>query len=298
MASNLTVPAEPVPAGPPRVTVVTDSTSYLPAGLAGELGIRVVPLQVQLGDRTGREGIDVSPGDVTAALRNRVTVTTSRPTPGEFGKLYRAILESGSTAVLSIHLSGQLSGTCDAARLAAGELDDDQIRVVDSRSAGMALGFGVLAAARAAAAGGTLEQAHRAARTVLDATTALFYVDSLEWLHRGGRIGSAAARFGTALAVKPLLHLSDGRIQPLEKVRTASKAIARLVQLGVAAAGSAPVDVAVQHLAAPDRAADLVRQLKAALPELRQLYESEVGAAVGAHVGPGLLGIVVARVGE
>jgi DegV family protein with EDD domain len=284
--------------GAASVTVVTDSTSYLPAGLAEELGIRVVPLQVQLGDRTGREGIDVAPGDVTTALRSRVPVTTSRPTPGEFGKLYRAILEGGSTAVLSIHLSGQLSGTCDSARLAAAELDDEQVRVLDSRSAGMALGFAVLAAARAAAAGGTLEQAHQAARTVLSSTTALFYVDSLEWLHRGGRIGSAAARFGTALAVKPLLHLSDGRIQPLEKVRTASKAIARLVQLGVAAAGSSPVDVAVQHLAAPERAADLVRQLTAALPELRQLYESEVGAAVGAHVGPGLLGIVVTRVGE
>ena len=274
--------------------MVTDSTSYLPAGLAEELGIRVVPLQVQLGDRTGREGIDVAPGDVTAALRARVPVSTSRPTPGDFGKLYRSILETGSSAVLSVHLSAQLSGTCDSARLAAAELDDGLVRVLDSRSAGMALGFGVLAAARTATGGGTLAEVEQAARTVLGSTTALFYVDSLEWLHRGGRIGSAAARFGTALAVKPLLHLSDGRIQPLEKVRTASKAIARLVQLGVAAAGERPVDVAVQHLAAPDRAADLARRLRAALPALHQLYESEVGAAVGAHVGPGLLGIVVA----
>jgi DegV family protein with EDD domain len=292
MSSNL------APPGRPRVTVVTDSTSYLPAGLADELGIRVVPLQVQLGDRTGREGVDVSPGDVTSALRCRVPVSTSRPTPGDFGKLYRSILETGSSAVLSVHLSGQLSGTCDSARLAAAELDDDLIRVVDSRSAGMALGFAVLAAARAAASGSALPEVEQAARSVLGSTTALFYVDSLEWLHRGGRIGSAAARFGTALAVKPLLHLSDGRIQPLEKVRTATKAIARLVQLGVAAAGDRPVDVAVQHLAAPDRAADLARQLREALPALHQLYESEVGAAVGAHVGPGLLGIVVARAGD
>lgn len=292
MSSNLAASA-----GAP-VTVVTDSTSYLPAGLADELGIRVLPLQVQLGDRTGREGVDVAPGDVTSALRNRVPVSTSRPTPGEFGKLYRSILETGSSAVFSVHLSGQLSGTCDSARLAAAELDDGLVRVLDSRSAGMALGFGVLAAARAAAAGGSLDEVERAAKAVLGSSTALFYVDSLEWLYRGGRIGGAAARFGTALAVKPLLHLSDGRIQPLEKVRTASKAIARLVQLGVTAAGDRPVDVAVQHLAAPDRAADLVRQLRGALPRLGQLYESEVGAAVGAHVGPGLLGIVVARAAE
>ena len=277
--------------------MVTDSTCYLPAGLAEELGIRVVPLQVQLGDRTGREGLDVSPGDVTEALRARMPVSTSRPTPGDFGKLYRSVLETGSSAVLSVHLSGQLSGTCDSARLAAAELDDGLIRVVDSRLTGMALGFAVLAAARTAADGGTLAEAEQAARSMAGSTTALFYVDSLEWLRRGGRIGNAAARFGTALAVKPLLHLSDGRIQPLEKVRTTTKAIARLVQLGVAAAGDRPVDVAVQHLAAPDRAADLARQLRAGLPALGQLYESEVGAAVGAHVGPGLLGIVVARAG-
>lgn len=284
-----------------RVTVVTDSTSYLPAGLAEQLGVRVVALQVRLGDRTGLEGIDVSPADVTAALRARVPVTTSRPSPAEFVEEYRQALAGGAESVVSLHLSAELSGTCDSARLAAAELggdDEARIRVIDSRSAAMALGFGVLAAARAAAGGGSVAEVERQARASLDSTRALFYVDSLEWLHRGGRIGAAAARFGTALAVKPLLHLSDGRIVPLEKVRTTSKAIARLVQLAVTAAAERPVDVAVQHLAAPERAADLARQLRQALPTLRELYESEVGAAVGAHVGPGLLGIVVAKVAE
>lgn len=285
-------------ASPQQVSVVTDSTSYLPAGLADELSVRVIALQVQLGDRTGLEGVDVSPTDVTQALRDRVDVSTSRPTPRDFFQLYQQILDSGGGRVLSVHLSAELSGTCDSARLAAREFDEGLVQVVDSRSAGMALGFGVLAAARSAAAGLGLAEVEQAARSVLHSTTALFYVDSLEWLHRGGRIGSAAARFGTALAVKPLLHLADGRIAPLEKVRTASKAIARLVQLGVTAAGDRPVDVAVQHLAAPERAADLSRQLRDSLPELRELYTSEVGAAVGAHVGPGLLGIVVAPAAE
>lgn len=274
--------------------MVTDSTSYLPAGLADELSVRVIALQVQLGDRTGLEGVDVSPADVTQALRDRVEVTTSRPTPRDFVQLYQQILDSHGGRIISLQLSAELSGTCDSARLAAREFEDGQVRVVDSRSAGMALGFGVLAAARSASTGAGLDEVERAARSVLEATTALFYVDSLEWLHRGGRIGAAAARFGTALAVKPLLHLADGRIAPLEKVRTASKAIARLVQLGVSAAGEKPVDVAVQHLAAPERAADLARQLHDALPHLGQLYTAEVGAAVGAHVGPGLLGIVIA----
>lgn len=273
--------------------MVTDSTSYLPAGLADQLGVRVVALQVRLGERTGLEGVDVSPADVTAALRARTAVSTSRPSTAEFVQVYRQALADGAAAVVSLHLSAELSGTCDSARLAAAEFGDTQIRVVDSRSAGMALGFGVLAAARQAAAGADAETVQRCALQTLEHTKALFYVDSLEWLYRGGRIGAAAARFGTALSMKPLLHLADGRIVPLEKVRTSSKAIARLVQLTVAAAGDQPVDIAVQHLAAPERAADLAGRLRTALPNLRELYESEVGAAVGAHVGPGLLGSVV-----
>jgi len=280
-------------AGTRQVVVVTDSTSYLPAGLADQLGVRVVALQVRLGERTGLEGVDVSPADVTAALRSRTAVSTSRPSTAEFVKVYRQALDSGAEAVVSLHLSAELSGTCDSARLAAAEFGDSQIRVVDSRSAGMALGFGVLAAARQAADGAEAEAVQRRAQQVLEGTKALFYVDSLEWLYRGGRIGAAAARFGTALSMKPLLHLAQGRIVPLEKVRTSSKAIARLVQLTVAAAGDQPVDIAVQHLAAPERAADLAGRLRSALPNLRELYESEVGAAVGAHVGPGLLGSVV-----
>lgn len=278
-----------------RVTVVTDSTSYLPAGLADRLGVRVVSLQVQLGGHTGLEGIDISPAEVTAALRQRIAVTTSRPAPAEFVECYRAALAAGADEVVSLHLSAELSGTCDSARLAAAEFDG-AVRVIDSRSAAMALGFGVLAAARAAESGASAEAVEQAARSRLESSTALFYVDSLEWLRRGGRIGAAAARFGTALSVKPLLHLSDGRIVGLEKVRTASKAIARLVQLAVTAAGDQPVDIAVQHLAAAERAADLTAQLRQALPRVEQLYESEVGAVVGAHVGPGLLGIVVAKI--
>ncbi|HEX8767288.1 MAG TPA: DegV family protein, partial [Jatrophihabitans sp.] len=216
-----------------QVAVVTDSTSYLPVGLAEELGVRVVPLQVQLGGRTGLEGQDVTPADVCAALKVRTVVTTSRPTPAEFVEVYREVLEAGAGTVVSLHLSAELSGTCDSARLAAAEFEPGVIQVIDSRSAAMALGFSVLAAARVAATGAEPEDVEQAARTALERTSALFYVDSLEWLHRGGRIGSAAARFGTALAVKPLLHLSDGRIMPLEKVRTASKAIDRLVQLTV-----------------------------------------------------------------
>jgi len=277
------------------VAVVTDSTAYLSPGLADEHGVAEVPLHVVLGARTGMEGLEVSPADVASALaERRVQVSTSRPTPAEFVGLYRGL---GASSVVSVHLSAELSGTCDAATLAAAEVAADgiEVRVVDSRSLAMGLGFAVLAAARAASDGGDLDAVEAAAVRRAASTDTIFYVDTLEHLRRGGRIGAAAALFGTALAVKPLLHVSDGRIAPLEKVRTASKALARLEDLAVQRAGDGEVDLAVQHLAAPERAAELGQRLRARVPRLGELHVSEVGAVVGAHVGPGLLGVVVSR---
>lgn len=278
-----------------RVAVVTDSTSYLPAGVADRLGVRVVELQVDLAGRSGREGSEISPADVTAVLRQHGAVTTSRPSPADFAAVFEAALAGGAEAVVSVHLSAQLSGTCDSARLAAAEFDDSVVTVVDSRATAMALGFAVMAAAELAAEGGAAAEVAAAATECIDRSSALFYVDSLEWLRRGGRIGTAAAMFGTALSVKPLLHMVNGRIVPMEKVRTASKAIARLVQIAVAAAGESQVDLAVQHLASAERAAEVARQLSEQVPHIRSMYASEVGAVVGAHVGPGLIGVVVRR---
>ncbi len=195
--------------------------------------------------------------------------------------------------MVSLHLSSEISGTHDAAVIAAREAPVP-VRVVDSGMIAMALGFSVLAAAEAAAAGGTADEAVAAAVKRADATRAYFYVDTLEHLRRGGRIGTAQALFGSALAVKPLLQLADGRIEPLERVRTASRAIARLEELAVEHAGTGPVDVAVHHLAAEERATQLAERLRGRLPGLAELHVSEVGAVLGAHTGPGLLGAVVA----
>jgi DegV family protein with EDD domain len=277
-----------------RVAVVTDSTAYLPPGVADKHGIGVVPLHVVLGLRSGEEGVEVSPADVAAALtERRVDVSTSRPTPAEFAAAYRS---SDAPCVVSVHLSGALSGTVEAARLAAADVADDgiEVRVVDSATIAMGLGFAVIAAAEAASGGG-VEAVVAAAEKTAAATTTLFYVDTLEHLRRGGRIGAAAALFGTALAVKPLLHVLDGRIAPLEKVRTASKALARLEAIATGVAGEVPVDLAVHHLAAEDKAEALAERLRASVPGLQALHVSEVGAVVGAHVGPGLLGVVVSR---
>jgi DegV family protein with EDD domain len=167
------------------------------------------------------------------------------------------------------------------------------VDVVDSRSIGMGMGFGVITAAGLAAAGSTPRAAAEAALRRSLNSSIFMYVDTLEYLKRGGRIGPAQAWLGSALTIKPLLNLVDGRLEPLDRVRTSERAIARLVEVAVAEAGDHAVDVAVHHLAAAERADDVAQRLRAQLPSLNDLTVSEVGAVIGAHVGPGSVGVVV-----
>jgi DegV family protein with EDD domain len=274
------------------VALVTDSTAYLPDEAVARHGIDVVPLSVVVGDQVLAEGIEVTPGDVADALRRKVQVTTSRPNPEAFAAAYRAAAERGAEGVVSLHLSAELSGTYEAAVLAA-EAAEIPVRVVDTRMVAMALGYCVLTAAEVAGNGGGVDEVATAAEKRAGATTGFFYVDTLEYLRRGGRIGAARAMLGSALAVKPLLHLSGGRIEPLEKVRTSSRAIARLEEIAIHQAGMGEVDLAVHHLAAEAGARQLAERLRERVPGLRELYVGEVGAVIGAHVGPGLLAVVV-----
>ncbi|MFB9381828.1 DegV family protein [Pseudonocardia petroleophila] len=276
------------------VSVVTDSTAYLPPGVAAARGVRVVPLEVRLGARTGREGVDIDTATLSAALADhRVDVQTSRPTPAQFAACYREALDAGARSVVSVHLSRELSGTWEAARMAAEEVGPDRVRVVDSRAAAMGLGYAVLAAVDAAEAGRSGAEVEAAAADVAARCRVFFSVDTLDRLRRGGRIGAAAAFLGTALAVKPLLHVVQGRIVPLEKVRTTARAAQRLVDLAVRAAGDGPVDLAVHHLGAAARAEEVAARLRERVPAVARLLVSEVGAVIGAHVGLGLLGVVV-----
>ncbi|MDT4919960.1 MAG: fatty acid kinase fatty acid binding subunit [Pseudonocardiales bacterium] len=277
------------------VAVVTDSTACLPPPTVDELGISVVPLRVTLGARTAVDGVTVTSSEVARALRAKVRVSTSRPTPAEFAARYQQLLDDGSSHVVSVHLSSALSGTWESAVLAAQDFPHGSVRVVDSRSTAMGLGFAVLAAARCAADGGSAAEVQGAASSTVDATRTFFYVDTLEYLRRGGRIGTAAALFATTLSVKPLLQLVEGQIVALEKVRTSSKALARLVELTVRAAGRDDVDLAVHHVAAAERAASVEAQLRDQLPRLGELYVAELGPVISAHLGPGVVGTVVVR---
>jgi DegV family protein with EDD domain len=275
------------------VAVITDSTAYFPTGLAERSGIRQVPLHVLVDGRHWLDGVQFGSAELVSALARRASVTTSRPTPKEFEAAYADAIRAGAEAVVSVHLSRALSGTWESARLAAEQFGEERISVVDSRSTGMGLGFAALAASAVAAEGGDLHAVADAAARVGARTRAFFSVDSLEYLRRGGRIGQAAAWLGSALAAKPLLHVDSGRVVPLEKVRTGSRARARLVELAVEAAGSVPCQLAVHHLAASERAAELVAQLRSRIPMVSECLVSEVGAAIGAHAGPGMLGVVI-----
>jgi len=280
-----------------HVVVVTDSTASLPADVAQARGIRVVPLQVVVGAKVLDEGPNGATPDVVAeALRDFVPVSTSRPAPVLFADLYRELEAEGVDEIVSIHLSGEMSGTFESAQLAALEVDLP-VHVVDSGQVGIATGYAALTAADVLDAGGTGEQAAQAALARGEAATSLFYVDTLEYLRRGGRIGAAAAIFGSALSVKPLLEIADGRVVPRERVRTASRALARLADLAVEAAGDQPVDVCVSHLANADRAEELAAILTERLAaglEGREVMCGELGAVLGAHVGPGMVAVCVA----
>lgn len=275
-----------------RVAVITDSTAYLPSETLDRYDITVVPLQVIVAGTVCDEGTDVTAADVARALQRTAPVSTSRPSPQRFADAYAAAREAGASAVVSIHLSADMSGTAEAARLAASETEFP-VRVVDARSIGMGLGFPVLAAAEAAAHGSSVDEVVGAAQRRAADTRSLFYVATLEYLRRGGRIGAAATLLGSALMMKPLLHLVDGRIAPLEKVRTASRAITRLEELAAQQAGEHKVDIAVQHLDNHARAELLAGRLRERIPELGDVYVSEVGAVIGTHVGPGMLAVVV-----
>ncbi|MET9209690.1 DegV family protein [Streptomyces bacillaris] len=277
---------------PRHVAVVTDSTAYLPPRTMERHGITAVPLTVVLGDQALEDGTEISARSLAQALQKRHSVTTSRPSPEVFAATYRAAADAGADALVSLHLSAEFSGTYDAALLAAKDAPIP-VRVVDTGMVAMALGFCALAAAESAEAGGSLDEVVAAAEKRAAGTSAYFYVDTLEYLRRGGRIGTAQALLGSALAVKPILQLDGGRIEMLEKVRTASKAIARLEEIVAERAGGAAVDIAVHHLAAPERAERLAERLRERVPGLADLHVSEVGAVIGAHTGPGLLGAVI-----
>ena len=209
-----------------------------------------------------------------------------------FLQAYQWAIDGGAEEIVVATLSAAMSATFESAVMAAKECDTP-VRVVDSGTIAMGLGFAVISGAEAADRGADADAVARVIEDHARASSVFFYVDTLEYLRRGGRISTARAAVGQALKVKPLLQVVDGHVSPLEQVRTAGRALGRLEELAVAAAGSDEVDIAVQHLASPDRASALAARLRDRLPRA-QVVECPVGGVVGAHVGPGMVAVVVA----
>jgi len=278
------------------VAVVTDSTHYLPRELVAERGVHEVSLYVTRGESAERE-LDITDLDAFyAGLRDQQDLpSTSQPSPGDFLAVYEPLLAAGHD-IVSIHLAGGISGTYEGARAAAEIALENarpgaRIEVVDSRLACGALGFPVMAAAAVASAGGDLDAATARARETIATMQRkfVFAVDTLEYLRRGGRIGSAQAWIGGALKIKPILTL-DGEITPIEKVRTSRRAFDRMVAVAEALKADGSDVWCVQHIQAPGEAARLAEAAEAVIGT-PPLFVSEIGPVIGAHVGPGLLGV-------
>lgn len=289
---------EPPPS--PRIAIVTDSAAALPAEWVEEFGqhglLTVVPMPVIIGEDVYSDDDAELETHISLALASGTTVKTSRPSPGQFERAYKSAADAGFEAVVSLHISTKLSGTCDAARLAA-ERADIAVHVMDSGSVGMGQGRGVQAAIAAAILGGGATAAMAAATTALEATAIYFYVPSLEQLRRGGRISLASSWLGTVLDIKPILGVKDGKVVPLEKVRSASKAIARLealVAAEIAGRGTQDTQISVHYFGNEAQARTLGVSIEKGSPGLVAATLTRLPAVLAAHAGLGVLVVVVA----
>ncbi len=277
-----------------RFVIVTDSTANLPPDLVAEYDVPIIPLTVHWDDQTYLDGVSLDTLTFYQWLQERKTFpTTSQPSPGEFIEFFQKVARQyATTTILGVFISSELSGTLASAIQAKADLPDFHIELVDSRSVSMGLGMQVLAAARAAREGQPLESTLERVLKVRDNMNVVFAVDTLEYLHRGGRIGGAARLLGTALSLKPVLHIQDGKVMPLEKVRGRRKSLQRVVDIvGERLNGHHAGEMAVVHAQA-DEDADLVIGWVKERFSPEKLYKTLLTPVVGTHAGPGALGVV------
>ena len=275
-----------------NVKIVTDSTADLPKSLVEEFNIHVVPLKVLFGDEVYREGVDITPKQFFEKLAVSPQLpTTSQPSPGEFQEVYEELTRDGSS-VVSIHISSLLSGTYQSAVLAKKELASRDITIIDSKLVSMGLGMAVLAAAKAAKAGQKAEEIVRLVNELIKKIRLYFVVDTMDYLQKGGRIGKASAFLGTMLNIKPVLTLEEGLVVPLEKIRGKNKALDRLVEMAREFSEQHGVmQCALVHANALDDAIKLHEMLIAQI-KCCEMMICDIGAVVGTHGGPGLIGII------
>jgi len=269
-----------------RVAIVTDSTADLLPELVQERGVTVVPLTVTMGGRSFLDGVDITPAefyDRLAAVEG--SASTSQPSPGQFAEVYERLLGEHDQ-VLSLHISAGLSGTYEAASQGAELAGAGRVRVVDTGMVSVPLGLIVLAASAMAAAGEPVDAILEGLRPLRERLRVYFMVATLEYLRRGGRIGRASAMVGSVLQVKPVLTIEDGQVAPLERVRTQERALSRVIELASQVEG--PLCALIGHAAAGEAAERVARAIE---PNAESLIVAPLGPVVGAHAGPGTIGI-------
>ena len=276
-----------------KIAVVTDSTAYIPAEALGDLNVPIIPLWLIWGDERFRDGVDIDPPAFYRRLQKAKTLpTTSQPSAGEFVEFFRRVAaESNTDTIVGAYISSGLSGTIASAEAAKAQIPELNITIIDSLGASMSLGFVALAAARAAATGKPLNEVIAAAEEVRDQVHILFAVDTLEYLHRGGRIGGAKRLLGTALKIRPLLHLEGGHIEPLAQVRTKRKAIAQMLDIVEERLGGRQMgEASILEAGNPEEGKVVAQQVKERFG-ISTVYHAMVSPAIGTHVGPGTVGI-------
>src|ERR1041385_5867359 len=277
----------------PKVALVTDSTTYMPADLVKKYNISVAPQVLIWGDQIYKDGVDINANEFFTRLKTaKVMPTTAQVSVVSFQEVFQDLV-SKDLEVLALLISSKLSGTVQSAIQAKDLMDSakEKIHVVDSQSVAMALGFQVLAVARALEQGASLKDAIALAEKSFEYTGVFFAVDTLEFLHRGGRIGSAQRFIGTMLNMKPILAIQDGRVEGIERIRTQAKAHDRILELTIEkVAGRTPVHLATLHANAAEDARALLTRAEQTLHPVESLL-TEVSPTVGTHAGPGTVGL-------
>jgi DegV family protein with EDD domain len=274
-----------------QVAIVTDSAAYLPPSIIDEFGITIIPLTVIWDGESYADNVDITPKEFYTRLENSDTLpSTSQPSAAAFGESFQELLNQGKD-VIAILISSGISGTVNSATQAQQDIGSDRIEIVDSKTAAMATGLIVLAAARKAAQGASLAEVKETAHTALKYTEVVFAVDTLEFLHKGGRIGGAKRLLGSMLNIKPILEMKDGKIDSVDQARTQKRALERLISLvQEKSQGQQPLRLAVFHSNVPKIAESLLKDAEAALSPA-ETFISELSPVIGTHVGPGTLAI-------
>jgi DegV family protein with EDD domain len=274
-----------------KIAVVTDSTAYIPDAFVKKYNIHVIPIRIHWEGSTLIDGVDITPAQFYERLEKSSTIpSTSQPSAGDFLELFKE-LSTSYDGIIAPLISSGISGTVNSAESALTMFSEIPVEIIDTHSTSAGLGLVATAAAQAVSDGKSLKEIKHLAEGIVKRLKLFFVVDTLKYLHKGGRIGGASRYFGTALSIKPILHLDDqGKIDALEKVRTKGKATARLIKLAVEQADGRPVNVSVMHANAIEEVKNLRDQLLEQL-DCAQIEIYDISPGIGVHVGPGTIGL-------